>query len=1370
MRLGKGAIAVVMLASSFPLVTATQASALPAGFQVSTVISGLDTPTAVRFSPDGRVFVSEKSGLIKVFDDINDTTASIFADLSTNVYSHMDRGLLGMELHPNFPATPYVYVAYTHDAAIGGTAPRWGTPGVLSDPCPDPPGALSDGCVASARLSRLEASGNVMTGTERVLVEDWCSQYPSHSIGTVTFGPDGALYAGGGDGAKANDWGQFGNPINPCGDPPGGSMAPPTSEGGSLRSQDVRTMGDPVGLDGTIIRVDPETGAGVAGNPMASSSDANARRVIAHGFRNPFRFAFRPGTDEIYIADVGFQRIEEINRIPSASDAVMENFGWPCYEGNPRNAPFDNRDFNLCEQLYAQPGAAAQTFFEYVHDTHAYPGDGCRPGGGVISAIGFYEGGSYPAQYNGAMFFGDYARNCIWVMFPNQSGQIDRNTIMSFHTSAGYPVDLQTGPGGDMFYVDVIGRIRRISYFSANQPPVAEFVADPTFGSAPLEVDFDAASSTDPEGSILSFSWDLNGDGVYGDATSVNPSFTYNDVGDYLVRLRVTDAQGAISTASRVISVGNTPPTATITSPTSGFTWHVGETVAFSGTATDNETGTLSASALSWDVILHHCPTECHEHPVQSFDGQANGSFPASDHEYPSHLEIRLTATDPQGLSDTTSLLLYPETTTVTMQSEPAGLSLGLNAETVAAPFTRTVVVGSTNALTAPSPQTFEGSPYNFASWSDGGSRIHDVVVGSSPSTYTASFALAQGIEASLLDSGFSPRDLTAIGLGQTVTWTNTGTRAHTVTDNSGMNLFDSGAVPPGGTYARAWTAAGRYAIQSTLDANYRGSVWLPLNLSPTTGAASTNFTVTWATAAQPAGFVSDVDIQRPGSTAWVPWRTGQTALSAAFVPDAGQGTYSFRARLRNTANGRATAYTVAASILVTAGNQSPTAAIATNTTSGATPLTVNFDGSASSDPEGGALSYSWDLNGDGVYGDATTPTTSYTYTTSGDRTARLRVTDPEGGTGLASVLISAGNVPPAAVIDAPASGATWAVGETIAFSGSGSDPEDGTIQPSGASWTVTLHHCPSDCHPHVVMSASGQLSGSFVAPDHAHPSHIEVVLTVTDTNGQSSSVSRILQPRTSSLTVNSSPAGLALSLNAETAVTPFTRTVIVGSANVLNAPSPQSAGGVPYAFTSWSDGGAQSHQVIAGSSPASYLATYQMSSSTAASMTDSGYVPGDLMLSLGQTAVWTNTGASNHTVTEAAGMGLFDSGPVPPSGTYSYNFFAAGRYLIRSTLDANYRASVWVPMSASATSGSTSSTFTMIWATAPAPLGYVYDVQVQRPGSPAFVSWRYATAAPEAAFTPDAGPGTYSFRARIRNSGNGRASAYTENFSLAIS
>ena len=218
--------AVMVAVVSLLAVPVDAVSALPAGFRDEVVLEGLNNPTNVEFSRDGRVFVAEKSGLIKVFDGLSDSTPTTFADLRTNVHNFWDRGLLGLALAPNFPDDPHVYVLYTHDAKIGGVAPRWGSEGVSSDPCPTPPGATEDGCVVSGRLSRLTASGDTMTGSEKVLLEGWCQQYPSHSVGDLAFGADGALYASAGDGASFSfaDYGQKGIPANPCGDPPGASV------------------------------------------------------------------------------------------------------------------------------------------------------------------------------------------------------------------------------------------------------------------------------------------------------------------------------------------------------------------------------------------------------------------------------------------------------------------------------------------------------------------------------------------------------------------------------------------------------------------------------------------------------------------------------------------------------------------------------------------------------------------------------------------------------------------------------------------------------------------------------------------------------------------------------------------------------------------------------------------------------------------------------------------------------------------------------------------------------------------------------------------------------------------------------------------
>jgi glucose/arabinose dehydrogenase len=931
---------------------AVAAEVAAATFEDTIAISGLTFPTAVRFASDGRVFVAEKSGLIKVFDSVTDTTPTTFADLRTNVDDYWDRGLLGLALPPQFPTDPYVYVLYTYDAPIGGTAPVW------SDACPTPPGPTTNGCVVSGRLSRLQAAGNTMTGAEQVLINDWCQQFPSHSVGDLRFAPDGSLYLSAGDGASFTfaDTGQAGNP---CSDPSG--------EGGALRAQDLRTAGsgglsyrdtvladapvaywrlgettgvvaadtagtlsgwyggttvrgvpgaitgdpdgavsfdgvsghigvpdyapldlgngpwtvelwakrnttvartqalidrgpgsyqitfsgstgkftvgrngagviaresgtttdtawhhfvvtkngsairiykdgvdvtsntssstltnsstnlwfgrwndssvygnvrldevaiyasvlsasrvaahhqaataggagasDPVTLDGSIIRVDPATGAALSSNPAAGASDPNARRIVAHGFRNPFRIAFRPGTSELWFGDVGWGTWEEIGRISNPLSDVR-NFGWPCYEGPGVLTAYASTP--ICSNLYAAGASAVVTpYAAYDHSASVVAGDGCPTGSSAIAGLAFYAGGAYPDEYDGALFFADNSRDCIWAMMPGANGLPDPSDIHVVAGPAANPVAVEVGPGGDIFYVDFDGgRIHRIvASGPSNGAPTAVAGASPTSGTAPLAVTFDGSGSSDPDGDALTYAWDLDADGAFDDATGSSAAWTYASAGTVAAALRVTDPGGLVDIDSVTITVtAGSAPVPSISTPSSATTWAVGETIAFSGSAQDPEEGALPASALAWSLIMHHCPSNCHTHQVEAWTGVASGSLQAPDHEYPSYLELRLTATDASGASASTSVDLQPRTVDLSFASDPSGRQLVVNGAALTTPATRQVIVGSQVSLEAPSPQTAGSTTYTFSAWSDGGAASHQIVAPSSPTTYTATY------------------------------------------------------------------------------------------------------------------------------------------------------------------------------------------------------------------------------------------------------------------------------------------------------------------------------------------------------------------------------------------------------------------------------------------------------------------------------------------------------------------------------------------------------------------------------------------------------------------------------------------------------
>ena len=560
-----------------PATASADGSFADAHFTETTVFSSLASPITVRFASDGRAFVAEKRGIIKAYDSVDDASATQVLDIRTVVHDFWDRGLMSIALDPDFlSGRPYIYVFYVYDAPPGQTAPFW------DDDCPDPPGATTDGCTVRSKLDRytVNVTSNVANPASRLnLIGDgangeWCQQFPSHAGGALAFGPDGYLYVTGGDGASFNgmDWGQLGGhagsptPVNPCGDPfPGGVQS--TAEGGMLRSQDVRTQGDPTSLDGTIARIDPDTGNAPADNPMKdfSGADSNTKRIVATGFRNPFRMTFRPGHSDLYVGDVGQNTWEEVDRftMSGSTPTNIPNFGWPCYEGAVHQQAFENVGTDMCASLYDQ--GATGPLYRYTHIGSLTPKGPCFPGSAdqtsSISGLAFYEGASgasidYPSKYDGALFFVDYSRDCLGAILPQASGIPDPGQVEQVASGIANPVDIVRGPGGDLYYVDLNGgRVVRIKYANA---PIARATANPDGGQAPISIHLNGASSSDPDPdfAIDGWDWDFFNDGSFDDSGQ-QVDWQIDTPGAYQVKLRVHSTSGLTDTVTLTIDAHN---------------------------------------------------------------------------------------------------------------------------------------------------------------------------------------------------------------------------------------------------------------------------------------------------------------------------------------------------------------------------------------------------------------------------------------------------------------------------------------------------------------------------------------------------------------------------------------------------------------------------------------------------------------------------------------------------------------------------------------------------------------------------------------------------------------------------------------------
>jgi hypothetical protein len=540
--------------------------------------------------------------------------------------------------------------------------------------------------------------------------------------------------------------------INPCGDPLNVTSPPDTkptvdpltSESGSLRSQDLRTTGDPLGLDGTLIRINPDTGLASAGNPLISNADLNARRVVAHGFRNPFRLTFRPGTSEVYLGDVGNQTWEEIERVvvPSSprTPTTMPNFGWPCYEGPGQSSWQTVVGAQLCANLFAAgAGAVTDPLYSYAHLSAKSPTGPCfapEANGKMSSSVtglAFYDGPSgnaiaYPAAYDGALFFVDYSRKCLAAIPAGGDGVPDPAQLEQIASGLAGPVDLVTGPGGDLYYVDMDGgRVVRVRYLVA---PNAKATATPKVSLAPVTVRLDGSASTDPDptSTLTAWRWDLDDDGQYDDATGATYDWSITVPAVYPVSLEVENSNGIKDTVNLVVNAANAPPVPVIDTPGASLTWSVDDSISFSGHATDAEDGTIPAADLSWDVVMMHCPADCHEHVVQTFDGVASGSFPAPDHEYPSHMELRLTATDSTGATTRTSIELMPKTATITVNSVPSGVPIAVGSDPVTSPSVTTFIRNGSVTISPPLITTIGGKRHRFSTWNDSTVRVRDLV------------------------------------------------------------------------------------------------------------------------------------------------------------------------------------------------------------------------------------------------------------------------------------------------------------------------------------------------------------------------------------------------------------------------------------------------------------------------------------------------------------------------------------------------------------------------------------------------------------------------------------------------------------------
>lgn len=218
-------------------------------------------------------------------------------------------------------------------------------------------------------------------------------------------------------------------------------------------------------------------------------------------------------------------------------------------------------------------------------------------------------------------------------------------------------------------------------------------------------------SATDSSGDSLTYNWTF-GDGS--SATGRNVTHTYDAASAYSARLTVSDGSSSSQSDPIEITVED-GPNATITAPANGSLFRAGDTIAFEGTGSDLEDGTLSGNSLTWTVDFIH---DEHTHPTLSDVSGTSGSFEIerSGHDYSSNTgyRINLTATDSDGLTDTDTVIVEPDKVDVTFDTAPSGLTFELDGLPQTTPYTHDTLIDFVHKVNAPTTQCVDGTQYEF--------------------------------------------------------------------------------------------------------------------------------------------------------------------------------------------------------------------------------------------------------------------------------------------------------------------------------------------------------------------------------------------------------------------------------------------------------------------------------------------------------------------------------------------------------------------------------------------------------------------------------------------------------------------------------
>lgn len=686
---------------------------LPTGFSETLVTGGLNQPIAFDFAPDGRIFLTEKVGTVRIIKN-GQLLSTPF--LSLPVDSSSERGLLGVALDPQFSENGYVYVYYTR---------------LMNNPIKN-------------RVSRFTVSSTnpdvADTSSERILVDNIPGEHGWHNGGDLHFAPDGTLYISTGDAVNSAN----SQSLTSL----GGKMLRINKDGSIPEDNPYATSTFPQiwnrGLRNPFrFAIDPTDGK-IFINDVGEGSWEEINRSVKganYGWPTCEGFCSNPNFTNPFVA---------LNH--SISKSIT---GGVFYYGNNFPSQYTGTYF-FSDYVYGyiktlEPGTTTHKNFA------------TQVPGPVHLGVGLDGALYYTSITQGKFFKITHASSTATSTPP-----IATSTPPTATTTP--PTATSTPDQGSSITIFAAGQPGGGGYpnleLKINDQTVKTFsnIQGNPWGGVYQQLTYTHSSSVTPSQIKLNYSNDYYGGSdqdrnvrvdkivIDGTAYETEAPSTFStgtwandtgcNAGNKQSEWLHCNGYFAYSGSGTTPSPENQAPQASIQTPAENSMFTAGDTISYSGNGTDPEEGSLPQSNYTWSVVFHH---DTHTHPFRDpVSGSKTGSFDipqrgdTSDNIW---YRIHLTVKDSQGLESSTYRDVFPRKTSLTVTTQPAGLGVELDGQPKIAPHTFVGVQGMIRNLNVPSPQTLNGKQYEFVSWSDNGAQSHDITTPNATTTYTATFS-----------------------------------------------------------------------------------------------------------------------------------------------------------------------------------------------------------------------------------------------------------------------------------------------------------------------------------------------------------------------------------------------------------------------------------------------------------------------------------------------------------------------------------------------------------------------------------------------------------------------------------------------------